>query len=45
MQAANEVWAYVVVDTVISALALAGLVLLGVLTYRIIVRTRKQVRK
>jgi hypothetical protein len=45
MQAANEVWAYVVVDTVISGLAIAGLVLLGVLTYRIIVRTRKQPRR
>ena len=45
MEAANEVWAYVLVDTVISALALAGLTLLGVYTYRAIMRTRKPPRR
>lgn len=44
MNAANQVWAYVVVDTIISGLAIAGLTLLGVLTYRIIVRTRRKPR-
>ena len=41
----DEIFGAVCADVIISALVICGLILLGVFTYRVIVRTRKQVRK
>ena len=44
MNAAQQAWAYIVVDTVISGLVLAGLTLLGVTVVRWILRTKRRPR-
>jgi len=38
----DEIFGAVCADVIISALVICGLILLGVFTYRVIVRTRKR---
>jgi len=44
VNAAQQAWAYIVVDTVITGLVVAGLVLLGVTIGRWVIRTRRRPR-
>jgi hypothetical protein len=41
----DQLFAIISADVITSALVIAGLVLLGVFTYRVIVRTRRPARK